>query len=1131
MSFGGASQDQAKDRRLSSLHLIGGNECSLDNSRSAVDLRVQGGTLINKSLCVMGNINAGGMISGEFMGNLITGKIQEEELMQGIQVIGNLNMDSESFFKGNVIVPSSGSICTPEIKETIVGEGVTITSNANVVGTLTVQNNAQFDCNVNIDKNLSVLSNVDIGGIANILGDTIIGGNLNVDTDTTLCGSTLLKGTLEVQNTATFQDILVNGEGNVVGNLTVSKDLSVDGDGEIMGHLVVCGTTTLKGVVTAQDTVTVEDLVVNGNVLILGNTTEISTQTLTIEDNKVLINSFGATEGLDSGICINRYQTENDICSGDVVKDEPQESSAVVSATASTVTLSPPTTRVDDYYNDWYIKITSGAGVNQVRKIIDFDGTTDIATIETAWTVTPSASDGYELFGGKFVLLLWDETDNKWIFGCTANGNSMVIQTNDLGDICVGNIETDNLFIGGDLDMMCNDIANVESVETNTLRSKDGGDLIIENGATIQGNIDVNCGIIGNSELVETNTIRSKDGGDLIIENGVKIQGNIDVNCGIIGNSELVETNTIRSKDGGDLILENGATVQGNIDAYCSNISNVQALFVDQVFGKNSPINFEDELNITSTGTKITFESGIEVGNTTTSATNSSDIAIGKGAISLMGGGIGIGTSSNVSGFDSISIGSGSQTADSYAIAIGSGAIASATDDIVFGRPSGAVDISGVATAWGQTFQNRAWDDTMTTLACIDGTGNFVKGGCSSSMTGNLDMMCYNVSNVQAMFVDQIYGKNSPINVEDTLVIKDNGTDTATLQFETGIRIGSAATGATNSTDIAVGKAANATGGNSVAFGQGAQSRGPNNIMMGWNAGNASDTGTDNIAIGRDALGTGATSGADNIAIGRQAGTNITVAHNNIIIGNNAGTSLTGGGYANAHSENVIIGSNCGTATNKRRQVCIGALAEVSTLSSYAVAVGARSSAAHYCSTAVGFNARCLASSATAIGRSTFINSPYTNAVALGYNITANQAGGFFVRHRAGGLMGNPVAFIPGTNELVETVSSKRYKQNIVDLEDVSDKFDSFRSVTYEPKPGHGDDRVHIGLIAEEVEEIFPELVTYNVDGLVDGIAFDGIHAINIKEIQSLRQRVALLESENAILKDKINQILNNLGL
>jgi Chaperone of endosialidase len=139
-------------------------------------------------------------------------------------------------------------------------------------------------------------------------------------------------------------------------------------------------------------------------------------------------------------------------------------------------------------------------------------------------------------------------------------------------------------------------------------------------------------------------------------------------------------------------------------------------------------------------------------------------------------------------------------------------------------------------------------------------------------------------------------------------------------------------------------------------------------------------------------------------------------------------------------------------------------------------------------------------------------------SIAIGQGITANQTGGFFIKHRGpGAYTVNPAGFLAGTNELVELTSSRRYKENIRDLEEVSVVFDTLRPVRYRAKPGHGDDREHIGLIAEEVEELFPEFVTYGKDGEITGVMFDRIVAVTIKEIKAIRKREA--DRDDLLLK------------
>ncbi len=69
--------------------------------------------------------------------------------------------------------------------------------------------------------------------------------------------------------------------------------------------------------------------------------------------------------------------------------------SAVYGATENTLTLSPASAKEDDYFKDLYVRIKTGLGAGQIRKILSFDGDTTIATIEGTWDIIPDATSSY----------------------------------------------------------------------------------------------------------------------------------------------------------------------------------------------------------------------------------------------------------------------------------------------------------------------------------------------------------------------------------------------------------------------------------------------------------------------------------------------------------------------------------------------------------------------------------------------------------------------------------------------------------------------------------------------------------------------------------------------------------------
>lgn len=60
---------------------------------------------------------------------------------------------------------------------------------------------------------------------------------------------------------------------------------------------------------------------------------------------------------------------------------------------------------IDDYYQGCVMKLTSGSGIDQYRKIVNYDGTSSQKkfTLESAFTITPAVGDTYEIYPYIFV--------------------------------------------------------------------------------------------------------------------------------------------------------------------------------------------------------------------------------------------------------------------------------------------------------------------------------------------------------------------------------------------------------------------------------------------------------------------------------------------------------------------------------------------------------------------------------------------------------------------------------------------------------------------------------------------------------------------------------------------------------
>ena len=96
---------------------------------------------------------------------------------------------------------------------------------------------------------------------------------------------------------------------------------------------------------------------------------------------------------------------------------------------------------------------------------------------------------------------------------------------------------------------------------------------------------------------------------------------------------------------------------------------------------------------------------------------------------------------------------------------------------------------------------------------------------------------------------------------------------------------------------------------------------------------------------------------------------------------------------------------------------------------------------------------------------------------------------------------------------LTET-SALRYKENVQDLEDTS-KVMQLRPVTFDWKK---DKKHDIGLIAEEVAELYPELVETNGD--ITGVKYTKLTALLIKTVQEQNARIEKLENQISTLNN-----------
>ena len=251
------------------------------------------------------------------------------------------------------------------------------------------------------------------------------------------------------------------------------------------------------------------------------------------------------------------------------------------------------------------------------------------------------------------------------------------------------------------------------------------------------------------------------------------------------------------------------------------------------------------------------------------------------------------------------------------------------------------------------------------------------------------------------------------------------------------------------------------------------------NTASGMNALYLNSTGIRNTATGYNALYDN-TYGTDNTASGFQALNRNSGGHHNTADGLNAvfhnttGNDNTGVGYLALFSNttglnNIALGANAGYAVTGSNNIVVGSTGSAG--ESGVIRIGGPSQSAAYVA-----------------------------------GISSTQ------------LTGSAV-YVTANGQLGVLASSERYKTEIAPMASSTEKLHELRPVSFHLK-SDPKGAVQYGLIAEEVNEVFPELVIHDNAGTIQGVRYDELTPMLLNEMQNqavqiseLRQQVAELNN------------------
>lgn len=364
----------------------------------------------------------------------------------------------------------------------------------------------------------------------------------NTTVSNSLGGAVNFRGGVTINATAQSASVSDGGSLTVLGGASITKNFYVGQDTFLLSRTEsvdpYTGALQVHGGVGIQGNMNVlGNAVITGNLTVQGTTTSVNSTAVSLKDNIMMLNA-GPMGSADSGIFVQRYQFENDNNVGDVVQDTTFTQYTLQSQTGmSSSQIKLPTSATGDF-TGWWIKVNSGLCAGQVRQILTYNVSNKIATLRTPLTTqNPSTSDIIYLYNRNYVGMLFDETNDRFVFGASLN--------NPASTGTVGLTDSSDL--------------QVSQLITTSTRTSNGstGSVLISGGLTI---------------LNTTDATNVSNGGSFTTNGGVSIGKSL-----IVGNN-LTVANKNMSPSVGDIVQERTFTsVVNNI----VNPTNVTGLSFD----------------------------------------------------------------------------------------------------------------------------------------------------------------------------------------------------------------------------------------------------------------------------------------------------------------------------------------------------------------------------------------------------------------------------------------------------------------------------------------------------------------------------------------------------------------------
>ena len=334
-----------------------------------------------------------------------------------------------------------------------------------------------------------------------------------------------------------------------------------------------------------------------------------------------------------------------------------------------------------------------------------------------------------------------------------------------------------------------------------------------------------------------------------------------------------------------------------------------------------------------------------------------------------------------------------------------------------------------------------------------------------------------------------------------------------------------------------------------VALGTGAlasNTTGSGNTANGNGALASNTTGYDNTATGNDALQNN-TEGAGNVASGQNALHFNTIGSYNAASGLEALMNNTSGYYNTASGASALMFNTTGGSNTASGN---GALSANTTGSfnsaSGSIALLRNTTGGHNTAdgeSALMYNTTGSNNIAIGIAAAATVSGGNSNNIHIGSQGASNDSGtirigntfvsggvvhaSFFAAGIRGITTGNndavPVV-IDSAGQLGTVSSSRRFKEDIHDMAEASSGLLRLRPVTFRYRQpfADGSKPIEYGLIAEEVAEVYPDLVAHSADGKIESVKYQVLDSMLLNELQKEHQQVRQQTEEIRLLQTRL---------